>query len=161
GAQVGEIPNAEISVVMLIVAHKLWVEPKTILHHVDNKVRIARAAHWHNAIVGASGTPAIRFHDFAKAREALIPIKLVLFFVDTAAAAYPVLIKCEVQRVRFCIEAACTSADHFSTTPVRKPAHQSRSHRSAAGARAGQNYCGCIRNLYRAERRNRPAGATI
>src|SRR3954470_4335286 len=91
---------------MLVVRDEQRMKAEQVLHHVHDEIRIARAAHRHDAVVNRPRLYAILGRDPAEPLEPLPPVERVLLFVNAAAAAHAGVVEGDVERMVGGIEAA-------------------------------------------------------
>jgi hypothetical protein len=82
GAQVSQIPNPDLGVVVLVVRHQERVHLVDVLDNMYDVIRISSTTHGDNAIVVFPIFAAKLVKDIPQFFTALNPIEPVLFFVN-------------------------------------------------------------------------------
>ena len=105
GPEVGQIADAALGIVMPVVGHQKRVHPVHLLDSVDDEVGVLGAGDRDDAVVVEPRLATVGLENFLQAQAAFGPVQTVFLLVDPAAAADPLIVKGQVQRMASRIEA--------------------------------------------------------
>lgn len=117
-AQVDQVADADVGVVMLVVRHEQRIHAVDVLENMDDKVRVPGAADRDYAVIVVAGAIPVGIKNPPQPVGTLTPVKGILLLMNPAAATYTRIIKCDVERMMRAIEATGTEAHHMTSFSI-------------------------------------------